>query len=371
MTDPDAAEETASLVEKLIRFTIVIAVLVISIQIISPFTGVAGLALILAVAIYPLYQKLAARCGGRQGLAATIFVISGLILIGAPTMMLGSSLATQASTIYQNLENGTLEIAQPNASIQELPIVGERLYAGWSRAADDAKGFVEQNRKQVLELAHWGLDATAKSAASLLAFLASIIITGIMMAYAEPGSNAIGRIFRRVCGEHRGIKLQNLATATIRSVASGVVGVSFIQALLLGFGFILADIPAPGVIALAALVLGIVQVPAIVVSGPVIAYMWWASGDGNTAVTIVLTVYFVIATLTDNILKPIFLGRGVEAPMPVILLGAIGGLMSFGLIGVFTGPVVLAITYVVFMEWINNASDQANDPTANPLLPDK
>jgi predicted PurR-regulated permease PerM len=173
------------------------------------------------------------------------------------------------------------------------------------------------------------------------------------MAFGESGSAAIRRIFTRLSGLERGPKLQTLATATIRSVAAGVVGVAFIQALLLGIGFILAGLPAPGILALIAFILGIVQVPALVVSLPAVAYLWWAGGDGGTVANVLLTVYLLIATLADNVLKPILLGRGVEAPMPVILIGALGGMVSFGMIGLFTGPVILAMGYVVFMEWVD------------------
>jgi predicted PurR-regulated permease PerM len=166
----------------------------------------------------------------------------------------------------------------------------------------------------------------------------------------------VRRIFSRLSDPAQGPRLQTLCTATIRSVATGVVGVSFIQALLLGIGFILAGIPAPGLLALIALFLGILQVPAMVVALPAIAYIWWVGGDDGNVQNIALTIYFLISMLADNVLKPVFLGRGVEAPMPVILIGAMGGMISFGIIGLFTGPVIMATAYVVFMEWVDETS---------------
>ena len=157
-------------------------------------------------------------------------------------------------------------------------------------------------------------------------------------------------IVRRLSGPEKGTQLHKLCTATIRSVAMGVIGVAFIQALLLGVGFVWADIPAAGLLALVVMVLGIAQLPATLITLPVIAYLWW-SGD-STMVNVSFTIYFLVAGLADNVLKPIFLGRGVDAPMPIILLGALGGMVAAGMIGLFVGAVLLALGYVVFMDWV-------------------
>ena len=157
--------------------------------------------------------------------------------------------------------------------------------------------------------------------------------------------------------------MHTLSVATVRSVAMGVVGVSFIQALLLGVGFLLAGIPIPGILAVAALLLGIVQVPAALFTIPAIIWVW-AAGDGSTMVNTLLTIYLVIAGLADTVLKPMFLARGVAVPMPIVLLGALGGMLSSGLIGLFAGAVILAMAYQVFMAWVNET--RPADPPAEP-----
>ena len=128
--------------------------------------------------------------------------------------------------------------------------------------------------------------------------------------------------------------------------------------MLLGVGFVLAAIPAAGVLALIVLLLGIAQLPATIVSLPVIAYLWW-SGDASTASNIFFTVYLLAAGMADNILKPLLLGRGVDAPMPVILLGAMGGMVSSGIIGLFIGAVLLAVGYQIFMGWVDEGEEEA------------
>jgi predicted PurR-regulated permease PerM len=238
-------------------------------------------------------------------------------------------------------------------------LVGKKVHSTWSAASDNLPAFLKKNEPKLKNLSKSAVAAVANTASSLLLFLGSLIIAGIMMAYGEAGSQTIQKILMRLTGSVKGVQLQNLSTATIRSVATGVVGVAFIQALLLGVGFILADIPAAGVLALIVLLLGIVQLPATILTIPVIAYMWGA-GDASVTTNIVFTIYLLVAGLADNVLKPLLLGRGVDAPMPVILLGALGGMVSAGIIGLFIGAVVLAVGYQVFMDWVDNIEEQAD-----------
>jgi len=145
-------------------------------------------------------------------------------------------------------------------------------------------------------------------------------------------------------------------------VALGVVGVAAIQAVLLGVGFLLAGIPAAGLLALVVLVVGILQLPALLVSLPVVAYLWGVA-DHGTVVNIALTVYLLVAGAADNVLKPMLLGRGVNVPMPVVLLGALGGMVGAGIIGLFIGAVVLSLGYELFMEWV--AMEPVEAPAAD------
>jgi predicted PurR-regulated permease PerM len=218
--------------------------------------------------------------------------------------------------------------------------------------------FVEENKAQLKNILQRVFSAAANTAGSLLLFVGALIIAGIMMAYGESGSLTMQRIFNRLTGTERGARLQSLSTATVRSVASGVIGVAFIQALLLGIGFIMAGIPAAGVLALVVMLIGIVQLPAAIISLPAIAYLWWA-GDASTTSNIFYSIYLIIAGMADNVLKPLLLGRGVDAPMPVILLGALGGMVSGGIIGMFIGAVLLAVGYQIFMEWVGNSEEGA------------
>lgn len=353
-TNEDALRKLLSrdLLETLIRVALIGLLVFLSLRVFAPFAGLMLWGLILAVALEPLHGRLASRMGGRQGLAATVLVVAGLLLIGVPTVMLGSSFASHAQDAYVALEKGTLTIPSPSPRVAEWPIVGKKLHVAWSSAASNLPAFVGDHQNQLKELARRGLATAAGTAVAILLFLASMIVAAIMMAYSESGNSAMRRIFVRLSGPARGPRIQKLATATVRSVAAGVIGVAFIQAILLGMGFLLAGIPAAGVLAFVVLFLGILQIPAILVSIPAVAWLW-VSGDGSTTSNTLWTVYLLVAGMSDNVLKPLMLGRGVDAPMVVVLIGALGGMVAGGFIGLFIGGVVLAVTYQLFMEWVD------------------
>ena len=191
----------------------------------------------------------------------------------------------------------------------------------------------------------------ASIAAGLLSFLGSFVLAGIFMAFGEPGARACQAIFQRVAGKERGEEFTGLAAATIRAVAQGVVGVAFIQAILVGLALLVAGVPWAGALAVIVLVLGIAQVPAVIVTLPAIAYVWMR-GDHGTIEAILYTVLLLVCGMADNILKPLMLGRGVNVPMPVILVGALGGMAAAGIIGMFVGATLLALAYQVFTGWV-------------------
>jgi len=342
--------------ESVIRIGLIAFLVVMCVRVFAPFANLVLWALILAVALYPLQQRLARWFGGRQVPASILLVIAVLLLIGVPTAMLGGSFASYIHDAYTAFENNAVTIKQPDPAVADWPLVGKQVYRSWSSAADNFPGFLKDNQAHLNNISKRAFLAAANTAGSVLVFLGALIIAGGMMVYGEIGSQSIQRIFNRLTGPVTGPRLQDLSTATVRSVASGVIGVAFIQALLLGIGFIMASIPAAGVLAFVVLLLGIMQMPAAIISLPAIAYLWW-SGDASTTSNILYTMYLLVAGLADNVLKPLLLGRGVEAPMPVILIGALGGMVSDGIIGMFVGAVLLAVGYQVFMEWVDHGEE--------------
>lgn len=320
-------------------------------EVISPFMPVMVWGLMLAVMLYPLHQGLARRLNGRQGASATILTACAVLMIVGPVAVLGTSFATQVVEWNQQFENHELSISQPGPGVAEWPLVGGRLYGAWSEAATNFPEFLDTHRDEIKKFAAVLISNAKSILGMVLVLVGGLIVAGIMMAWGESGSNALLRILNRVSGAEAGASNQKLAVATIRSVVAGVVGVAFIQALIFGIGLLLAGIPAAGVIALIVLLIAIIQMPTLIVAIPVIMYLW--SGPDNSVVgNVFFTVLFLAAGLADNVLKPLLLGRGVDAPMAVILIGALGGMVVSGFIGLFTGAVVLTLGYKLFMGWV-------------------
>ncbi len=247
----------------------------------------------------------------------------------------------------------------------DLSIVGDKLFESWTTARDNFPAFLEAHQSTLGNLASSALSTIGNTAIGLLMLIIAFIVAGVFMAYGDLGRRASGKLLRRIVGPDRGPKLQKLAVATVRSVALGVLGVAAIQALLVGVGLAFADVPGAGIWAIVTLVVAVIQVPLLVITIPAIAYIW--SGDGGTAMNVVWTVYLLLAGLADNVLKPMFLGRGVEAPMPVILIGALGGMASAGIIGLFAGAVLLTVFYEVFMAWVAEEHDEEEQPLTRGL----
>jgi predicted PurR-regulated permease PerM len=243
-----------------------------------------------------------------------------------------------------------------------LPVVGKKIHELWSDAHADLPALVQSMQPKIGELAKSALGFVANIGGGLLQFLASLIIAGIIMAFGEAGSRSSQAIFERVVGKARGSEFTRLATATIRAVAQGVIGVAFIQAIIVGLALLISGVPWAGALAMIVLVLGIAQVPALIVTLPAIVYIW-SSGNYSTAMAITYTVVLFLSGMADNVLKPLMLGRGVDAPMPVILLGALGGMGTAGILGMFVGATLLTLGYQIFLGWVE-ASPNAGQAQA-------
>jgi predicted PurR-regulated permease PerM len=195
----------------------------------------------------------------------------------------------------------------------------------------------------------WLLNNVAGFGIGVLQFALSIILAGVFMATAPGGERSAETVARRLAGD-RGKNLVLVAVATVRSVAQGVLGIAVVQSVLAGIGMVAAGVPGAGLWALLVLILAVIQLPPLLVMGPMIIYVF---STVNTAGAIVFMIWAILVSVSDTILKPLFLGRGVEVPMLVILVGAIGGMMATGILGLFVGAVVLAVGYQLLVAWLS------------------
>jgi predicted PurR-regulated permease PerM len=335
---------------------------VLCFRVFSPFLNLTVWSIILGITIYPVHQWLARRIGKRQGLASIILVILGVSLIVLPTWLLMNSFADSVQRVVTAVQQNTVQIPAPREGLKQWPIFGPNIYDKWSKAHTDFPALVQSMQPKTGDLARQALSMVASLGVSMLLFLVSFLVANIIMAYGDRAERSGRAIFSRLAGSSRGESLANLSIATIRSVALGVIGIAAIQALLIGLALLFAGIPVAGVLAIIALILGIAQVPALVITLPVIVYIW-ASGDYSTGSAILYTIILLVAGMADNVLKPMMLGRGVDVPMPVILFGALGGMAGGGILGMFVGATALALGYEIFMNWV--AIQPNSDPASS------
>jgi predicted PurR-regulated permease PerM len=350
-TDQPASDRTylSRAVEVTVHIGLLLAIVAFTFQIAQPFIGPIIWGAIIAVAAYPLVIRMAGAIGGRQGPAALVFTLLALTLLIWPTVKLGGAAAQNLQTLAQHLREGTLDVPAPRESVTAWPLVGEPIYEFWKLAESNLEEAVAKLKPQVVALAKWLLGMSVGTGLGILQFIFSVIIAGIFLAHARGARESTVRVVERLAGEGRGERLVDLSRSTVQSVVNGILGIAVIQALLAALGFVVMGIPAAGVLAAICLVLAVVQVGVFIVLLPLSIYVFSVTDPG---VATAFLAWNIFVGLIDNVLKPILLARGVAAPMVVVFVGAIGGLLSSGIIGLFVGPVILVLAYTLFRAWL-------------------
>jgi predicted PurR-regulated permease PerM len=337
----------------LIRAGLIFVLVVYCYEIFRPFLHLMLWSVILAVTLYPLQRRLANKLGHKEGRAATLIVLFSIAILLVPIWLVGVSMTQSVQSALTVVKSGGFQIPPPDESVAGWPVVGKPLYALWVQGIAGLTSVAQKFAPQIKDISLLLLGKVAGFGMGMLTFIVALIIAGFFMAFGENGHRTALRIASRISGAQRGTKIVELCTATIRAVAQGVVGVAFIQMLLIGIGFAVMGIPGAGLLALAVLLLAIMQLPASVITLPVIVFVFVT--QGATLATIAFAIYIFIAGLADNVLKPLLLGRGVDTPMPVVLVGALGGMVTGGIIGLFIGPVTLAVGYQLFWQWVEDS----------------
>jgi len=361
-----ATNDPRYLNQRIIEVTIQLAVgavlVIASFRILHPFINFIFAGGVIATAVYPLFVKTVDRLGGRRKLAVALFVLVGIGILVVPVVMASSSLFDSAHTLSERVSAGTVAVPPPPPRVRDWPVVGAEVHELWRAASANLESFVNTYHGQVKGVFHGIVVAVADVGAQGLRFIFSILIAAIFLANAEACAAGLSAISTRLFGETRGREFNQLAAQTVRSVTTGVLGVAFVQALLAGVGMAVAGVPWVGVWSLAVLLLAIVQLPPLVVLLPVA--VWVLGSADNQIVAWGFLIWAILVGVSDTVLKPMFLGRGVDIPMIVILLGAIGGAILSGVMGLFVGAVILALAYRLLMNWLNNPSEEG--PPSSP-----
>ena len=351
MDDEDRSQTPSALHETLLVAAVRIGCLGLlgywSLLLIRPFLTIIVWSIIIATAVYPVFDWLSSKVYGQRAAAAVAITVLGLFVILGPATWLGLSLAESVRMLVARVGDGSLVIPPPPEAVKSWSLIGGKLYETWRLASTNLRELVIQAAPYLKPVGSTLLNTAGGLAINLLKFLIATVVSGFLLV---PGPSLVQSI-KNVLGhvaERRGEEFVDLTGATIRNVSRGVIGIAILQALLAGIGLLVAGVPAAGLFSFLVLVLGIIQVGPSIILVPLIVWSWFTM---DTAVALLFTLYMVPVNLLDNVLRPLVMAKGLTTPMPVILIGVIGGTLVHGMIGLFVGPIVLSIAWQLLVVW--------------------
>ncbi len=341
----------------ILLITAIIGLIVGSMIILSPFFTAAVWAVTVVVACWPIMLRVQHWMGGRRALAVIVMTTLMLLVFIVPLLLAVQTIVENAAGIAEFASRlTTFEMPQVPGWASGLPLVGPHLAIFWSGLHDAGTASL---MKQVAPYAVKAAQYLAAQAGSLgllvVHFMLTVIIAAVMFAQGEAGAERLLLLARRVGGD-RGEEVLRLAAAAIRGVALGVVVTALLQTVVAAIGLYISGVPYAGLLIAAILILSIAQIGAAPIMIPAVLWLFWS---GATGWGIFMVVWTVLVTTMDNFVRPVLIRRGADLPLLLIFAGVIGGLLSMGLVGLFVGPVVLAVTYRLFEAW-------ASKPQAGP-----
>lgn len=339
---------TGPFIETAIRIAALGLLLYWALILVRPFISVIIWSVVLAVALYPIFEWTARALGDRRRLAAALVTILTLLVVIGPVTWLAIGLIDSLRVISERIDFANLAIPPPSDAVKDWPLVGVPIYQFWDLAATNFAAAFAKVVPQLKPLGAGLLKVGADTGLGIIQFLAAIVIAGFLFSPAPSLAHAFKEFARRLNPAH-GEEYAIEAGVTIRAVARGVIGISVLQALLAGAGLVVAGIPQASLLTFAILILGIIQLGPSIVIIPIIIWSWTFMDTGPA---LLFTAYMIPVNLIDNFLRPIVMGRGLKTPMLVILVGVIGGTLAYGITGLFLGPIVLAVIWELLIAWI-------------------
>jgi predicted PurR-regulated permease PerM len=349
---------TATWIDLAIRLAVLGLLLYLSFILIRPFITIAIWAVVLTVALYPLYERIVRALGGRRKLAAVVLTILSLLILIGPVAWLVLGLIDSIRGLTEQLDLSHLAVPSPPETVKDWPLIGDTIHQFWQLASTNLQEAWAKIAPQLKSIGAGLLQTAAEAGVGTLKFLAAVVVAGFLFPPAPALADAVTRFSRRLA-LGRGESFVDIAVATTRAVARGVIGVSVLQALLIGAGLLVTGIPGASLITSIALILAILQVGPSLVMIPVIIWVWMTR---ETTTALLFTAYMVPVNLLDNVLRPLVMGRGLTTPTIVILIGLIGGTISLGLTGLFLGPIILAVIWELLAAWIKQREGAQDVP---------
>jgi predicted PurR-regulated permease PerM len=318
-----------------------------SLLLIQPFLTIIVWSIIIAAALYPLFDWLCAKLHGHRALAAVTITLLMLAVILGPATWLGLSLAESVRVLIARVGDGSIVVPPPPEAVKAWPLIGERTYELWQLASTNLRGLLIDAAPQLKPLGSTLLNTAGSLGINLLQFIIAAAISGFLLIPGPSLGGSIKNVISHIAGA-RGEEFVDLASATIRNISRGIIGIAILQALLAGIGLLFAGVPAAGLFSFLVLVLGIIQIGPSIVIIPLIVWSWFTM---DTKAAVLFTIYMVPVNLLDNLLRPLVMAKGLRTPMPVILIGVLGGTLAHGMIGLFVGPIVLSIAWQLLVAW--------------------
>lgn len=312
-----------------------------------PFIPILAWSVMLAVALFPAFDWLSSHLGYRPRVAAVLTTLIVLAVFLGPATWLGIGLVDGLRSVSDHLTSGDLVIPSPPEGVRGWPLIGPQLYELWSKASDNLATTLREIAPHLKPFAGPILSIAGSAGTGTIKFLLSVIVAGFLFPSGLRLVAATRNMLAHIVPE-QSKDFMALAGATIRTVAQGVIGVAILQSLLAGIVLKIAGVPNAGVLAFAILVLGIVQIGSLPILLPVIIWVWTARDVGAA---VLITIFLVLVGISDNLLKPILMGRGLSTPVLVIFIGVMGGTLAHGIVGLFIGPIILAVAWELLMAW--------------------
>jgi len=346
-----AVPASEDLARRTLAILFIAALLAICLWIVRPFLPATIWATTLVIATWPILLRLQDRLWNRRGLAATVMTLALLLIFVVPLWLAIDTIVTHSGDILGWASSASLVVPAPPDWLDGVPVVGHPTAQAWQNLADsEAHDLLQRFRPYAGRLTNWFLSAVGSFGTVLMQFLLTVVIAALLYMRGERAAAYVKRFGLRLAGE-RGVQAVVLAGQAIRGVALGVVVTAFIQAAIASAALVVTGVPYASILSAIIFMLCIAQLGPALVMLPAVGWMYWR-GDAGTAT--VLLVLSLIAISVDNVLRPILIKKGVDLPLLLILTGVVGGLVAFGLIGIFLGPTVLAVGFKLLDAWIHD-----------------
>jgi len=346
------AETNRDLTRTVLAVLFIAGLIISSFWILRPFLGAIVWAATIVVATWPVMLALQARLWGKRGLAVTVMTLALLSVLIVPfSLAVGAIVANVDEIVARAKSLATLKVPPTPAWVASLPLIGDNAAQAWDKvAASGIEGLAAQAAPYVGNVISWFAAAVGSFGLVLLQFLLTVVISGILYQKGESAATGVRLFARRLAGA-RGEDVVSLAGQAIRGVALGVVLTAFLQAILGGIGLAVAGVPFASVLTAVMFILAIAQIGPLPVLVPVVI---WVYSRGNSGWGTFLVLWTIVVGTMDNLIRPVLIKRGADLPLLLIFAGVIGGLATLGLIGIFVGPVVLAVAYTLLDAWVRD-----------------